>query len=281
MTYLDAIILGIVEGVTEFLPISSTGHLILAENLLGLTKSEMLDAFSIIIQLGAILAVLGLYRERVWAMCQGLLGKNPVALSLFLQLIVAFIPAAILGKLLHDKIEEKLMSAGPVVAALIIGGIVMIVVEIFIVKPRQREGASGLRDIEDLTFLDAILIGLVQCLAMWPGTSRSMATIVGGQLRGLSNRAAAEFSFLLALPTLGAATLYSLYKHRDSIKAMNEGYGLLAVGTFVAMIVAFFVMKWFVKIVTKGGMIPFAIYRIAVGILFLLLVYYGYVEVVH
>ncbi|MEO8376567.1 MAG: undecaprenyl-diphosphate phosphatase [Candidatus Sumerlaeota bacterium] len=269
MTYLQAIILGIVEGVTEFLPVSSTGHLILASNLLGLHDDKALHAYEIVIQFGAILAVLTLYKNRSLEMLQGIMGKNPSGLRLFLMLIVAFIPAAIIGKLLDEYIDSHLFGPYPVVGALIVGGIVMIAVEQFIVRPREKNAAGTFRSVDDLTYTDAVIIGFCQCFALWPGTSRSMATIVGGQLRRFSSVAAAEISFLLALPTLGAATLYKLLKERHELMAMPNATPLIIIGNIVAFVVAFITVKVFVRVVTSWGMTPFGIYRIIVGTVFL------------
>ncbi|MCC6546373.1 undecaprenyl-diphosphate phosphatase [Candidatus Sumerlaeota bacterium] len=269
MTYLQAIILGVVEGLTEFLPVSSTGHLILASNLLGLQDDKALHAYQIVIQLGAILAVLALYKNRALEMLQGLLGRNPVGLRLFLMLIVAFLPAAILGKLFDEMIDNHLFGPYPVVAALIVGGIVMILIEQILVKPREKKSPESMKGIDQLNYNDALIIGLFQCCALWPGTSRSMSTIVGAQVRRFSSIAAAEISFLLALPTLGAATLYKLVKERDALLAMPNATPLIIMGNIVAFVIAFFTVKLFVRFVTRWGMTPFGVYRIAIGIVFL------------
>ncbi len=268
MTYLQALILGIVEGITEFLPVSSTGHLILTNAALGL-EGPAVDAYTIVIQLGAILAVLALYKDRAFQMLAGVAGKNPAGRSLFLKLLVAFVPAAIIGKLLDDPIEQLLFHPVPVAAALIVGGIAMILVERLYVLPRQQKAPESLKGVEGVSYLDALLIGVAQCLALWPGTSRSMSTIVGAQLRGLSSQAAAEVSFLLALPTLGAATLYKLIKNREDLLSMPGGIPIILFGNAVAFVVAFLAVKWFVGVVNRFGMTPFGAYRIVVGALFL------------
>jgi len=275
----QAIVLGVVEGVTEYLPVSSTGHLILAAHFMGLNKSEQLkhavDAFSIVIQGGAILAVLGLYWPRVLQMLRGLLGKDPGGLRLVVSLICAFLPAAIIGKLLKEHIENVLFFAGPVTAALILGGAYMLVVDEWRkgrFGPVSGPGAPEM-DVTDVTPRQAVLIGLMQCVAMWPGTSRSMMTITGGMFVGLRPKQAAEFSFLLGLPTLTAATLYSLYKNYAAAKAANtpnlfELLGGLncAIGIAVAAVSAALAVKWLVGFLNKHGLAPFGWYRIILGI---------------
>ncbi len=265
MNYLQATILGIVEGLTEFLPVSSTGHLILTNALLGL-DDRAADVFTIVIQLGAILAVLALYRNRVAEMIAGLLGKKPAGLSLFLKLLTAFFPAVILGLLFEEMIERLLFSPIPVASALVIGGVAMICVEKMYVN---RDESKPTKSIEEMSYIDALFIGFVQCLALWPGTSRAMVTIVGAQLRGFSSAAAAEFSFLLALPTLGGATIYKLLKDRELFLNMDGGMTLVLYGNVVAFIVAYFAVKWFVGVVKAYGMTPFGIYRIVIGSVFL------------
>lgn len=216
MEWWHAIVLGLVEGITEYLPISSTGHLIITSSLLGLdggATKQAVDDFNIVIQGGAILAVLGLYRARVMQMLRGVFGKDPAGLRLFVNLVVAFLPAAVVGFLLHDLIERYLFFPVPVLMALAVGGVYMMALE------QWRRGRFGIpshgnrRGVEDVTIKQAFGIGCLQCVAMWPGTSRSMMTITGGYLAGLAPAAAAEFSFLLGLPTLGAASVYSLLKN--------------------------------------------------------------------
>ena len=275
MTIVDAIVLGIVEGITEFLPVSSTGHLILTAWLLGLGETPeekaAVDAVNVVIQGGAILAVAGLYWPRVRGMILGLLGRDARGLSLFLKLVVAFLPAAILGPLLDDAIEAKLFRPGPVLSALALGGILLIVL-----KPWQErilraesDGGSARRGIDSLSYRDCLLIGLLQCVAMWPGTSRSMMTIVGGLLVGLSPVAAAEFSFLLGLPTLGGACVYTLLKEfkahgTDTIDVLG-GPLPVAVGIVTAMIAAAFAVKWLVGFLGKNSMALFGWWRIALA----------------
>lgn len=278
MTWLDAIILGIVEGLTEYLPVSSTGHLILTTRLLGLEEGRAVNAYTIVIQLGAILAVLALYRHRAGQMISGLMGRNRFGLELFLKLLLAFIPAAFAGLLLDDLIEFYLFHPIPVAGALMLGGVAMIVVEKFVTEPRARDEGRKLKTLEDMTYLDALVIGCIQCLALWPGTSRSMSTIIGAQLRGFSSVAAAEVSFLLALPTLGGATVYKLVKERDALMEMPGGVPVILVGNVVAFIVAVIAVRFFVKVVTRYGMTPFGVYRIIIGAVFLALAGLGWLH---
>jgi undecaprenyl-diphosphatase len=275
MTIVDAIVLGIVEGITEFLPVSSTGHLILTAWLLGLGDSAdekaAVDAFNVVIQGGAILAVAGLYWPRVRSMILGLVGRDVRGLSLFLKLCVAFLPAGILGPLFDDAIEARLFRPGPVISALALGGILLIVL-----KPWQtrilrdeREGIARRRGIDDLSFRDCLLIGILQCVAMWPGTSRSMMTIVGGLLVGLSPVAAAEFSFLLGLPTLGGACLYTLFKeyrdHGTDTVAVLGGALPVTIGILTAMVAAAIAVKWLVGFLGRNSMALFGWWRIVLA----------------
>lgn len=264
----QAIVLGLVEGITEYLPVSSTGHLILASWLLGLGGPERkaaIDAFNIVVQGGAVLAVLGLYWPRVAAMVLGLLGRNPAGRRLLINLVVAFVPAAVIGKLFNDAIEARLFSAWPVIAALALGGIYMILLQ-------RTRGNRGTREIDDLRPRDALVVGLLQCAALWPGTSRSMMTITGGYLVGLRPKAAAEFSFLLALPTLGAATAYRLYKdlaasHRNHTPAFYEVLGVLptVIGVVVAAVSAALAVRWLVGFLNRRGLEPFGWYRLGLA----------------
>jgi len=270
MNLIHAVILGLVEGITEYLPISSTGHLILVRNALGLDKSAT-DAFLIVIQGGAILTVLALYRQRVAQMFSGVLGRNAAGLRLAINLWVAFLPAAFLGPLLHDRIEEHLFHNHAVVGALALGGIVMIGL-----GPWQRrfydEDHHRSTDLEQLTWRRALFIGIVQCLAMWPGTSRSMVTIVGGMMAGMRPRQAAEFSFLLGLPTLGGAMVYSLagsFTGDERNLVTDLGWMPLAVGFVVAMISAGIAVKWLVGYLNRHGLAVFGWYRLVLAVLFL------------
>lgn len=270
VTPIHAVVLGLVEGITEYLPISSTGHLILASALMGLdappqTKAAV-DAFNIVIQGGAILAVLGLYHRRVMQMILGLLGRDADGLRLLINLCVAFLPAAVLGVLLDDWIDARLFYAGPVLAALFLGGVFMIGIDRWKIHPHRSDSeiVTG-RDITELTWKNALFIGLLQCVAMWPGTSRSMMTIAGGVLAGLKPKQAAEFSFLLGLPTLGGACVYKLAKNITSDGAnMFEVIGPLSiiVGIAVATVSAAVAVKWLVGFLTRHGLTVFGIYRI-------------------
>jgi undecaprenyl-diphosphatase len=260
MNPLFAAILGIVEGITEYLPISSTGHLILVSRLLGL-KGDGADAFDVVIQLGAILAVVVQYRRLLWERTAGLVTMKKESTSLLVALILGFAPTAVTGLLLRKKIKALLFGPGPVAIALIVGGIVMIVVELI----RSKRADKGLTGLEHVTPWRAFVIGVGQCFSMWPGSSRSMCTIVTGQLTGLSTATAAEFSFLLGLPTLGAATVYEAYKSREAL----AGIGVLnvAIGLVVSFLVAWAVIAGFIAYLKTRGLAPFGIYRIILGVL--------------
>jgi undecaprenyl-diphosphatase len=276
----QAAVLGLVEGITEYLPVSSTGHLILASALLGLDtpqRREALAAFEIVIQGGAILAVLGLYRARVAAMLRGLVGRDPVGLRLVRNLLIAFLPAAVLGPLLGDWIERELFRAAPVLAALFLGGAWMVWLG-------RRDPAAG-ASLDTLEARRALAIGLLQCGAMWPGTSRSMMTIAGGFLLGLRAREAAEFSFLLGLPTLGAACVYSLARNLWQTAQAGQpnlfealGAGEVALGIAVAALSAALAIRWLVEFLGRRGLAPFGWYRIALTVLLAALAWAGAVE---
>lgn len=254
-----AALLGVVEGVTEYLPISSTGHLILVGHLLGL-EGEGADAFDIVIQLGAILAVVVQYRRLLLERTTGLARKEPASIRLLTALAIGFAPTAVTGLLLRKTIKRLLFGPMPVVAALVVGGIVMIVVELLRAKKEPPKDS-----LEDVTWQRALTIGLGQCVAMWPGSSRSMCTILAGQLTGLSTATAAEFSFLLGLPTLGAATLYEAYKSRHALQGI--GVGNVGIGLVVSFLVAWAVIAGFIAYLKKRGLVPFGVYRIILGIL--------------
>lgn len=265
MSPITAAILGVVEGVTEYLPVSSTGHLVLASHLLG-QRDEGAGAFDIVIQLGAILAVVVHYRKLLGDRVTGLLRKDAASVRLLLCLIIGFAPTAVFGLLLRKKIKALLMGPRPVAAALVVGGIVMIGVEVYRAwkargKENEQIGANGL---EHVTPLRAFYIGLGQCVSMWPGSSRSMCTIVAGQLSGLSTATAAEFSFLLGLPTLGAATLYEMYKSRALLGEI--GVANVAIGLVVSFVIAWAVIAAFLAYLKRRGLIPFGIYRIILGL---------------
>ena len=270
MTLLQAAVLGLVEGITEYLPISSTGHLILASELMGLgetaTQRSAVDTFNIVIQGGAILAGLGLYFPRVVQMCKGLIGKDADGLKLAIRIIVAFLPAAVLGVLLNDWIESKLFNTPAVLAALALGGVFMIVIDKWkFSSHKEGEAFDEGMDLHEISIVQALMIGFLQCIAMWPGTSRSMMTIAGGVLVGLKPKRAAEFSFLLGLPTLGGATVYSLYKtlNGDGPNMFEViGWMPIIVGLVVATISAAVAVRWLVAFLTKHGLAVFGYYRL-------------------
>jgi undecaprenyl-diphosphatase len=256
---LIAIILGIVEGVTEFLPVSSTGHLILATELLGFDADKW-AAFNVIIQLGAILAIVVLYWRTFWAVLEGMLKGNAVSWRFVRNILIGFLPSAILGFLLINKIEALLGNAEIVAIALIVGGVAILVIE----RVAKRQDIVG---IAEMPLKTAIGVGLVQCLAMIPGVSRSGATIMGGLSLGVERRTAAEFSFFLAIPTMVGATTLELVKHHDTLLAgaSGVGFGAVAVGFVVSFIVAIVVVRAFVSYISRRGFAPFAWYRIIAG----------------
>ena len=290
LTLWQAAILGLVEGITEYLPVSSTGHLILASDLMGLDqppqRKAAVDAFNIVIQGGAILAVVGLYWPTVLRMLKGALGQDHAGLRLAINLFIAFVPAAAVGLLLDDWIEARLFHPGPVVAALIAGGVFMIVLDMW-----QKGRLGGTRwhkarteSVLDVTPRQALTIGCAQILAMWPGTSRSMMTITGGYLAGLAPRAAAEFSFLLGVLTLSAASGYSLLKNLRHAEQTGQpnlfevlGVWPVVVGILVAAVSAAIAVKWLVGFLTRHGLAPFGWYRIVLGVVLLVLVWRGVV----
>lgn len=263
LSLLVAILLGIVEGLTEYLPVSSTGHLILVSQVLGET-SEGAKAFDIVIQLGAILAVVVHYRRLLGARVAGLLRRDIASLRLAAALAVAFAPAAAIGFLLHKTIKAHLFGPLPVAFALFAGGVLMIVVE----RVRAKRQVHGLVGLEHVTPGRALVIGLGQCFSLWPGSSRSMCTIVAGQAAGLSTSTAAEFSFLLALPTLGAATIYEGLKARSELSS-SVGGAQLWVGMLVSFVVAWGVIAVFIRYLQRRGLEPFGYYRIALSALVL------------
>jgi undecaprenyl-diphosphatase len=263
-----AMILGVVEGLTEYLPISSTGHLILFGALLEKLgqKSEGSGSFDIVIQLGAVLAVVVQYRELLGRRVRGLLVRDRAAIDLVMALAAGFVPTAVAGLLFRKAIKAHLFGPLPVAAALVVGGIVMIVVE-RLRKAHARGEPPGLVGLEHVTPKRALLIGLGQCFSLWPGTSRSMCTILAGQATGLSTATSAEFSFLLALPTLGAACAYEAYKGRHELA--QTGAANVAIGFVVSFFVAWVVIAAFVKYLQKRGLEPFGYYRIALGLVVL------------
>ena len=265
---LKSVAMGLVEGVTEFLPISSTGHLILAGDLLGFLDKPKRDIYGIFIQLGAMLAVIWNYRTKFVDTCVGALRPGPQR-NLFVGLVAAFVPAVVLGLLFGDAIKASLFAPVPVAAAFIAGGLVILWAE-------QRRHTVTVPAVDDLTLRHAVLIGLAQCLALIPGTSRSGATIIGGLFAGLSRTAAAEFSFFLGIPTLGAASLYSLYKVRDDLSAADTG--VFAVGLVVSFLSALVAIRALLRFISTHTFVAFAWYRIAFGVLVLLTAWSGLVN---
>ena len=258
---LTAILLGIVEGLTEFIPVSSTGHLILASEIFGY-DAETWKVFNVVIQLGAILAVLVQYWRTFWAVGWGLLRWQPMSIAFVRNLLIAFMPSAVLGLLLKDYIDIMLGSPMIVGWALIVGGIAILVIERF-AKPGPASGVA------QLPARQALGVGLVQCLSMVPGVSRSGATIMGALAMGIERRTAAEFSFFLAVPTMMGATTLELWDNREALAGGlgPVGWNEIALGFVVSFIVALVVIKAFVAFVSRSGFGPFAWYRIAAGIL--------------
>jgi len=244
---LQALILGIVEGLTEFLPISSTGHLILTGELIGAT-GERWNVFNIVIQTGAILAIVWEYRARFFR----------ADVALYRNLFVAFLPAAMIGLLFSNFIKSRLFHAVPVALAFIVGGVIILLVE------RKPRGQSRVETFQEMSWLDALKVGFAQCFALIPGTSRSGATIIGGMLFGLSRKAATEFSFFLAVPTLMAAGAYDLFRHRALFSAND--LPVFGIGSVAAFVSAFLVIRWLIRYVATHDFKPFAWYRIAFGV---------------
>lgn len=289
MTTLQTIIIAIVEGLTEFLPVSSTGHMIIAQNMLGIQSTPFVKAFTVIIQFGAILSVVWLYWSRFFKLnkCKifdksEIAGKSSVEkwvtygkrflykFDFYWKLIIAFIPAAFFGFLFSDKIDEMLENVEVVAIMLVIGGVFMLFVDKIFNKVDK---------VEEITEKKALNIGLFQCIAMIPGVSRSMATIVGGMAQKLSRKTAAEFSFFLAVPTMFAATAYKLLKllmEPDGIQILKDNMFTLILGNVVAFIVALLAIKFFISFVTKYGFKAFGYYRIIVGGFILVMLLLGH-----
>jgi undecaprenyl-diphosphatase len=268
----QAVVLGIVEGLTEYLPVSSTSHLILAQHFMrikGMTKAQTdsIDAYLVIIQFGAILAVLLLYFGRVRQVFSGLVGRNPNGLRLFVNLIVAFLPAVVIGLLFESKIKEHLFGIWPSIIAWGVGGLVILYMAW---RQRKGEGKEGIA-LDQLAITGALMIGLLQCVAMWPGVSRSLATILGGLLVGMSMSAAVEFSFLLGMLTLTAASLHDFMKYHHVI-SHNLGIINPLIGMVFAGVAAFIAVKWMVGYLNKHGLALFGYYRIALAVVVLGLV---------
>ena len=284
LAWWQAIVLGVVEGITEYLPVSSTGHLILVSALLGLNRpetKESVDAFLIVVQGGAILAVIGLYWNRVRQIVAGVFGRDPDGLRLAMNIAAAFVPAAVVGLLVHKQIKAVLFAPVPVLVALAGGGVFMLWL--------ARQGADrgpGTQDVAKLSLGTAIGIGLFQVLSLWPGTSRSMVTIGGGILLGLDAVTAAEFSFLLGLPTLGAACAHDLVENLKNAAATGgpnlfQQLGLLPVllGIAVATVSAVLAVRWLVSMLTRRGLAPFGWYRIGMALGFGALLAAGVVHI--
>lgn len=264
---LKALILGIIEGLTEFLPISSTGHLIIAGDLLNFNDARA-SVFKIAIQFGAILAVCNIYRERIVKVVTGL-GRDPDANRLTINIICAFLPAMVLGVLFHGTIKELLFNAVVVASALIVGGLIILLAE-------RHEKEARVHSMEEMSWKDALKVGFAQSVAMIPGTSRSGATIIGGMLFGLSRQTATQFSFFLAIPTMFAATVYDLYKNRDLL--VVEDLAVFAVGFIAAFVAALLTVRALLSFVTRHSFVPFAYYRIVFGVLVLASWYFGWVD---
>jgi undecaprenyl-diphosphatase len=276
MTNAQALVLGVIEGVTEYLPVSSTGHLLLAERIMSIgddpsqspdrqehTK-EATDAYTICIQAGAILAVLWLYFERVKQISRGVMGKDSGGRRLLLNVTAGFLPAAVLGLLFNKIIKSYLFGPWPVVVAWLLGGLAILAVSRR--KQARNQGSQPGRLLDDMTWRMALIIGFAQCIAMWPGVSRSLVTIVGGLLVGLSIEAAVEYSFLLGVVTLGAATAYDTLKHGQLMLQTFDHYSLI-IGVVIAFIAAVISVKWMVNYLSRQGLEIFGYYRvIAAGV---------------
>ncbi|MDR6377278.1 undecaprenyl-diphosphate phosphatase [Paraburkholderia caledonica] len=268
------LILGVVEGLTEFLPVSSTGHLIVAGSLLNFTD-EHAKTFDVVIQLGAILAVCWEFRRRIGSVVTGL-PSRPEARRFTLNVIIATIPAVVLGLLLEKSIKAALFSPVPVAFALVVGGVVILWAEAR-QRAQAREGGQArvarVTSVDDLSAMDALKVGLAQCFALIPGTSRSGSTIIGGMLFGLDRRVATEFSFFLAIPIMFGATAYELYKdwHLLSVDAL----GVFALGFVAAFVSAFLCVRWLLRYIAGHDFTAFAWYRIGFGLLILLVGYSG------
>lgn len=279
MDWIQALIMGVIEGVTEYLPVSSTGHLIVAQRFMGIglegEEKAAADCFAICIQAGAIMAVLGLYWPRVRQMILGLLGKDAVGLRLVIVIGVGFLPAAVIGLAANDWIEARLFGLKQVVLAWFVGGVGIL----FVARWMKKRGASKGVDLAEITWKMALFIGVMQCVAMWPGTSRSLMTIIAGVLVGLRLSAAVEFSFLLGVLTLGAATAkkavwkiegfgerYDAWGGGSLLMWDHYGFVPLLVGVIAATVSAAIAVKWMVGYLNRRGLAVFGWYRIAVAI---------------
>jgi undecaprenyl-diphosphatase len=269
---IKALIMGLVEGFTEFLPISSTGHLILAGSLLDFSgMEEKMKVFEIVIQAGAILAVIWEFRKRIGDVLTGLFTSRKQQ-RFAINVVIAFMPAAILGVLFDKKIKAALFAPVPVALAFIVGGIVILLVER---RSRANPNAGRVHSIDDMTPIDALKIGFAQAFALIPGTSRSGATIMGGMMFGLSRKVATEFSFFLAIPTLLGATVFSLYKERALLSAAD--LPLFTIGTVAAFASAFLCVRWLLRYIASHDFTIFAWYRIVFGLVVIASAHYGWV----
>lgn len=274
MEFWQSLLLGLVEGITEYLPVSSTGHLLITERLMGIGLADdktAADAFAISIQGGAIAAVMGLYYKQVWQMFLGLLGKSPSGLQLLLKLIVAFCPAALAALTLEKWIKAHLFGIQPIILAWFIGGVLILLVGRW---KRKNPRAENQLSLTDITWRMALVIGLLQCVAMWPGTSRSLMTIVGGIVVGLRPKDAVEFSFLLGVMTLGAATAKDTLEY-GPLMLETFGVGNILIGFIASTVSAALAVKWLVSYLQKHGMEVFGWYRIAIALIAAILVTTG------
>ncbi|MDO5532405.1 undecaprenyl-diphosphate phosphatase [Sutterella sp.] len=269
---LQATVLGIVEGLTEFLPISSTGHLIIASDIVGFAETAGSDEFVVAIQSGAIFAVCWYYRARIWRILRRLF-SDPKEQRLAINTIVAFLPAAVIGVLVASYIKHYLFNPVAVAIALIVGGILILWIEN---RQARLSIEPRVKTMDDMTWKDALAVGFMQCLAMIPGTSRSGATIIGGLVLGLSRRAATEFSFFLAIPTIFGATVYDLWKGREDL--VFDNLTGLAVGTIVSFVSALLVVHWLLRFVSSNDFKGFGWYRIIFGIIVLAATSFGWIE---
>lgn len=261
MDWIQALILGVVEGLTEYLPVSSTGHLILTQRLLGIGGGEAADAFAICIQAGAIVAVLGLYRGRIAQLFGGLLGRDADGRRLVVNLLVAFAPAVVLGLLLEKRIKAHLFNLPAITVAWLVGGLAILAAA----RWARRDGRGDGNALEELAARGALTVGLLQCLAMWPGTSRSLATILGGLLAGLNVGAAVEFSFLLGVVTLSAATAHDVVKHGQALVTAYSWPDLL-LGFVAATVSAAAAVAWMVGYLRRHGLAVFGWYRVVLAL---------------
>ena len=279
MSTAQAAILGIVEGLTEYLPVSSTGHLLLAERIMGIGNADggqgsqdAIEAYTICIQAGAIIAVLGLYFRRVRQMLAGLVGKDRDGRTLFINIVVGFLPAAVIGLLFNGLIKAWLFGPWPVVAAWLAGGLAILAVH-WHRKSQPATAGEGV-SLEELSWKMALVIGFAQCIAMWPGVSRSLITIVGGVLVGMSLPAAVEYSFLLGVLTLGAATAYDTVKHGQEMLQTFD-VPALATGLVFAFVSAVAAIKWMVAYLNRHGMALFGYYRVGLAVVVAFLLFTG------